>query len=56
MIPSQTRAFSKHTWSVICNTAIIAGGVSLAWVGALPTLGASIGCTVVCGVAAAAMC
>lgn len=56
VIPSQTRAFSKHTWNVICNTAIIAGGVSLAWVGALPTLGASIGCTVVCGVAAAAMC
>ena len=56
VIAEATRAWSKHTWSVICNTDIIAGGVSLALVGAIPTMGASIGCTVVCGVASAAMC
>lgn len=49
-------AVSRHTWSVVCNTAFIAGGAALAYIGALPTLGASIGFGVCAGVAAAALC
>lgn len=49
-------ALSRHTWSVVCNTTFIVGGAALTYIGALPTLGASIGFGVCAGVFAAALC
>lgn len=56
IITPTTRALSKRTWSIVCNTAITLGAVSLTLVGAIPTMGASVGCTIMCGVASMAMC
>lgn len=50
-------AMDRHTWSVICNTAIVAVGATVGFLGLVPTAGASgVGMAVCTGLLSAVAC
>ncbi|WP_052045024.1 hypothetical protein [Prevotella amnii] len=54
---AKKRAMHRHTWSVICNTAIVAVGATVGFLGLVPTAGASgIGMAVCTGLLSAVAC